>query len=112
MGRKKADVIPPCPHCGIVFQMQLKWCSHCDDHMLPGEFSLGHDICDRCARGDNDEYVAKKKGRADRIAMAVELQADQKNWCTCGAVEAYNEWVISPEYEKRFERDQERRNHP
>lgn len=102
---KKKEPAPKnlCPHCTKEFPVAVRWCTKCEDHMGSDSWLLGKDVCDRCHTGDNDYYLKRKKGRDKRIAAALEKQKDPKNWCDCGVVEAYEKWVASEQYIRRFD---------
>jgi hypothetical protein len=101
--KKKKDLLPPCQHCGHVFDVKVCWCAKCETHVGAWERLDGDNVCDMCASGANDEYLIKRAGSAERIAAALEASRDQKNWSKDGVVEAFERWVNSPEYAKRFD---------
>ena len=105
MAKKKKSIEPPCLHCSVIFPVAVRWCSKCESHMGADSWGTGHDICDRCASGANDDYLKRKEGQAERIADALERQKDPANWLKNGVVEAYEAWINSPEYARRFDRD-------
>lgn len=104
MGRKKKEIVKNvCPHCQKDFGQKMIWCPRCEDHQGEWAFLQKKDVCDRCFTGENDEYLERKKGRAERVAAAVAAAQDPKNWCNCGVVEAFEKWVNSEEYKHRFD---------
>ena len=100
--RKKKAELPPCTHCNVVFQVVVKWCVQCKDHLGSGGWVAKKETCDRCASGQNDTYIHNKTGREARIEAALLLQKDPKNWADDGVVTRYNDWVASPGYAGRF----------
>ena len=101
--KKAAKELFVCLHCSKEFQIPIHWCPSCEDHMGTDGWIEDNDTCDRCASGKNKQYLKHKKGRDERLAAALEAMKDPKNWCDCGAVEAFEKWVASDEYKWRFE---------
>ena len=103
--KKKKDVLPPCLHCGVVFFVVVKWCAKCEDHIGDTNWTGKHETCDDCASGRNDAYLKHKKGSPARVAKALEDMKDPANWGCDTAVKAYEHWIASPEYARRFGHD-------
>jgi hypothetical protein len=102
MAKKKVAALPPCLHCKAVFNVPMRWCQKCETHNGSQYWSASKGMCDRCADGSNDEYNIRRVGHADRVNAALELAKDPKNWCGCGALEAFKKWEASPEYNRRL----------
>lgn len=103
MAVKKKKIKVECSHCGETFNSIVFWCSKGEHHLVNLGGNRTDGDCERCVSGRNDRWIKWKKGRESRLSAAAKKIEDPKNWCGCGAVKAYDKWVSSPEYEKRFE---------
>ena len=96
MGRKPKVEPFKCLHCARSFQFAVKWCPSCEDHFNTGDWAAGKDVCDRCHKGLNDEYLKRKKAFRGTIDLPV-LTAEDRLF-----IQGYLDWVESPAYADRF----------